>query len=469
MLIENIIADKNSLGAKFNFKPKTLEYRQNNDGLCGLISKVALPENSEIMSVPIKNGSLTLLRAYEEAEPLLKNLGHDRFSLPMNFILACAMYLRCTDETTKDNDLLVPEYDVGSFYRGTPMSGYLSEAMLSIANYNDKNALNEGSKVDSLINQLDVDEEVFRALLAHCRSHTWGKFGIIPVFEWMNSSYGDAANVQFLIEDDHFKYFSTKEIEAGEELTWNYNSSGVIPTWLYYGYVDKSRPSQAILQFRMDENLKDAYDEFVLKHLGVRKHTLYPRNKIDHSRTDFFMIDPGDVPEHKILGHIPNALDNFRAVRKYFREIVLSEQNTVKHEVTVLNLKDDKNLFGWDVEKKVISTMRQALYTGLNDEKSRIANFEKTKIGHHIDMTPLIDLRESANKNWSEVFVTIEELIDARDEDGIVSILNERFNINTISITEAIKVLKALSLEKPSVLIFVVLTYLESFFIEIYV
>ncbi|MFT6390053.1 MAG: hypothetical protein ACJAUP_003453 [Cellvibrionaceae bacterium] len=454
-LIEELIAGKQGLGAEFSFEPNTLEVKPNQYGVNGVFTQRALSEGTEVISAPQLNGSLTLLRAYEEAQELLQNLGPDRFNVTEQFVLTCAMYLRCTNTATKHADLLITEPDLKSVYHGSPMTSFGSLDRQLLLDDNNSHAVDIAVKVDKQIKKMNVDPELFRALSAYVTSRTFHDLGIVPVMDWFNSSYGNGANCKFISSKGRLAYILLRDVEAGEELVWNYNNEGAEGTWLNYGYIDYERPTVALLELCVSEEEKVAFENFAIKKLHRSKDEISPSNKIDGCKFSFILSNPDKLPTPAL------SLTDFIRVRKWFRIFILSGGERNSGSTSTVNMQSDEPIFVLELERKIVACIRIALKNGLIAGRKRVEQFTVSEFGCSVDMAPYIDMMESASAVWEEVLAVVEAICSAQNMGDCITVINSALELNIQYKDELITVLKKNYAERPTLTASLIQKYIE--------
>lgn len=461
MLLEEALSLKTGLGATYRFAYGTLEVKQNQFGIRGIFARTFISAGTEIISVPIKDGSLTHLRAFEEASGLLLKLGSDRFNLPQHFILACALYLRFKNTARRDSDLFVTEKDVATVYRSSPMTATGSRALQDLIHYNDKSRLELGTKTDQLIENLNVEEHVFRALLGYCSSRMFSGFGIIPVLDWWNASYGPSVNCSYECENEHLKFMAQRDIEVGEELTWQYNSGNRADTWLTYGYVDNRRPATASVPLSLTKAERLRYEAFLSDHLDIPAHIVNPPTKVDPSLFVYTLSLPGELTlaESNRL-EIAQALDDFVTVRAWVRAYVLSSGMPVTEPISIVNLQSHHNIYGLEVEVRALSTIQEALASAKSATRDRVEAFTSTAQGRFVDMMPYIKIVDEANDGWTSI---LEDILALLHHPNPLAVLNPMFELDAKSLDGAIATVKSMDRDSPRLRTAVILSYLGGF------
>lgn len=431
--IEDLKKGKQGLGAEHTFLPDTFEVKKNEIGIKGLFTKVALKKGTKILSVPKLSGSLTPQRAYEESLDLIKKLGAERYNLDERFLITTAVYLRFTNEETKDTDLVVTEPDIKSVYHGTPMTSVGSLERAKMINGNNKIELETAKKFDSHIEKMKVDPELFRILMGYVVSRMWGKnIGIIPLLDLLNSSYDDGANCEFESGDESYGYRLLRDVEADEEILFNYNSANALDTWMSYGYLDPRRPTYAPLFFRFEDEEKPCFDKFAMETVHWPKEEVNPSYKIDNAIYEFHLESLGkaELPLESAYKHIKIAYDKFVSIRAWFRVLALSRTDKPLDVITNVRLADDKALYGNEIELNAIKAMRQALQDGIAITKARVDAFKASSVGQSIDLSPYMELIGQANEVWERGLYIIEQIIAAPDLAACVEPINETFGFS---------------------------------------
>lgn len=452
ILIEDLIAGKQGLGAEISFEPNTFEVKANNHGINGVFTRHSIPEGYDVLSVPKKNGGLTKYRAYEEAQDLLQKLGPDRFNLNSEFILACALYLRHTNAETKDSDLLVIQPDIEINYSESPSTCHGSKDLIALTHYYDSKELNEAAKQDQMINKMGVDPGLFRSLLAYVTSKYFKDDAtFVPVFDWINSSHSHRANCMLLVDGDQLCYRSTRDIQAGEELVRD-NKNSALLTWLIYGFRDYELQTLAFMEVNLNEEKKAALEKFISEKLTwLNKHEIFHPSLVNKHKMSFSLKAPGKLPTPE-LAHdsIMECLQIFNRCRIYFRAIVLSEEQINLETLTEAQMKSDVPPFGLKIERKVISAILKALNDGLMEAKERVKRFEVSEVGRSIDMTPYIDMMNEAHTEWTEALKIIEAFCSTENIEECITIINTKLELDIKSKDQITPTLVKMTFEQPT-------------------
>lgn len=450
-LLEDMVARKKGLGADYRFEPGTLEVKLNRHGINGVFTRRPIAEGSEIISVPIANGSLTPFRAYEEAQTMLQRLGPDRFNVSHEFAIACAMYLRCLDTANAPSDLLVTEQDLKTSYRGSPMTSYGSLARAKLLSSNNRVSIEQAAGMDEQLRRLDVDAELLRALLGYISSRSWSAAGVIPVLDWFNASYADGANCDFYTRGGRFAYGAIRDVAAGEELVWNYNNANAVTTWFNYGYVDPERPTLAFLEVRISDTERVALERFAMGKLNLARNKIGATSKVDKCLFQRELLTPGTLPNAvEVQRSIANAVASFGPVRTWFRMLLLSLEKEERSSISYAAVNSDAPVFGPEFERQVIARMRAALANGLTENLKRIARFSGSDVGRHIDTQPFLDMMTNANREWETALSTLESIYAAQSNEERVSLISASLGTSIKSAEELRPALDRLDSERPS-------------------
>jgi SET domain-containing protein len=450
-LLEDLLAGKQGLGSEYKFEPDTLEVKPNRHGISGVFTRHALAEGTEIISIPVVNGSLTPFRSYEEAQELLQKLGSDRFNVSHEFAIACAMYLRSLDASKSESDVLITEKDMKSSYFGSPMVSYGSLARAKLLSSNNRLDIEYAVGMDELIRRLDVDADLFRALFGYISSRSWKGVGVIPVLDWFNASYANGANCDFSMGDGKFAYVAIRDVAAGEELVWNYNNANAVTTWFNYGYVDNERPTLAFLEVRISEEDRIALESFAIKKLNFARNKINSNLKIDKCLFQRELLTPNTLSDLvDAQRSMASYVTNFVNVRAWFRMLILSGEKEAGGPISYANMSSDEAVFGLDIERKVIGSMRAALANGFEKNLERIEQFSKSEIGRSIDMAPYVDMITNANRAWEEALAVVEDICSLRSREECVALINASLGLDIESPDEIRPALDRIDSERPS-------------------
>lgn len=462
-LLEDLLAPKRGLGAEYKFEPLMLEVKPNRHGIVGVFTRRAVEAGTEIISVPIVNGSMTPFRAYEEARELLQNLGSTRFNISQEFAIASAIYLRCVDEENARSDVMITESDLAASYAGSPMTSYDSLARAKLLNNNNREALEYAAEMEHQIGQLNVDPNLFRAILAYISSRAWKGVGVIPVLDWFNASYGDGANCTFQMREGRFCYVAIKDIAPNDEILWKYNNANAITTWLNYGYVDIERPTLAFLEIEIEEERRVALERFATQELNLAFNKNASGVKVNKCLFQRELLTPGKVAnigEARIS--VANCMKTFASTRAWFRLLILSGDKETRAPVRHANINSDAAVFGLDVEARVVAAMRTALTTGLERLYERIEEFSKSEVGRTIDMTPFVEMATEANKVWEKALSIAEAVCSTRSLEKSIPAINSALGLSLYSESELKTALDEIEIERPSLIAAIVGSYAKS-------
>lgn len=452
VLIEEIIAVKQSLGAEYRFEPSTLEIKPNKLGVNGIFARRALSKGTKVLSVPRINSRLNVLRAYEEAQELLQKLGPERYELHYRFILACAMYLRCMSKETKDVDILVTGSDLQSSYAGSPTTAFLSKELVLLMNPNNKFELDAAVRRDQMIEKLGVDRELFRAMLGYVSSRSFKDHGIFPVFDWFNSSYKHGTNCNFFSYHDQLCFVTIRDVEEGEELLWCYNDGDALATWFSYGYRDYERPTLTFLEVNLSKKEKAVVENYIDKKIAwLDKSTVFPPQRIDENKFVFTLMGVGQPPTPELVrSSIMECLTRFSAVRTFCRIFVWSAEQEYEGDISGAELHGENFVFGLDVELKVIAFMHTALKNGLVAVRQRVEAFKVTDVGRSINMTDYVKMIEEADQSWAEALDVIGAICSAESINDCIAVINSALKLDIKSEDEIEPTIAKVSIEHPT-------------------
>ncbi|MEL6978179.1 MAG: SET domain-containing protein-lysine N-methyltransferase [Pseudomonadota bacterium] len=446
VLVADIIRGKRGLGADYRFEENCLEVKKNTLGIRGVFTRFSISEGSEVISVPVRNGSLTRIRAYEEALPLLQKLGADRYNLSDFFVIASALYLRISRQDGH-SDLLIVDSDIDSVYDGSPMTTYGSCARAELLYSNHRTIIDEAKYMDDLIDRLNLESTLFRTLLAYCASRAWEHYGVIPVLDWLNSAYNFDANCRFHISDRRYVLSALRDIEAGEELTFDYNGACRRGTWLNYGFIDPVRRNHALLYLRMSDDERLSFESFAREKIGVDDKADRLSSKIDQCVFTYELTLPGRAKNGEIVRRdLELCIQSFVEARFWFRVhlFCLENDNFIASfpDVSASEFEVDRSKFGSKFEVRVLEKMRSALSMGIEEEKSRVEEFSKSEIGAGVDMKPYLVMRSEAFYTWHESLLFIEEILRVESVKSRLEKLSESYNLKISNVTELVTLLQ---------------------------
>jgi hypothetical protein len=462
-LLEDLLAAKKGLGGEYRFERDTLEVKPNRQGITGVFARRAIAAGTDIISVPVVNGSMTPFRAFEEARELLQRLGPSRFNVSQEFAIAAAIYLRCVDGGNAGSDVLITGSDLAASYAGSPMTSYDSLARAKLLHGNNRGALEYAAEMDRQIGRLEVDPRLFRAILGYISSRAWKGVGVIPVLDWFNAVYMDAANCTFQMKDGLFRYVAIKDIAPGEELLWNYNNANAVTTWLNYGYVDVERPTLAFLETRLDEAQRDALEGFAIRSLDLTPNKTSSNGKVDKLLFQRELLTPGKMANAEDLRRsISACMTSFAGTRAWYRMLVMSADDTAREPVSVSDINADSLAFGPEVEARVISTMRASLATGLESLLGRVTEFSRTEVGRAIDMGPFVEMATGACSTWDKALAIAEAACTAGSMEQCIPHLETALGLDLGSTPGPGEALAELETRKPSLLVSMARSYLNA-------
>lgn len=409
-------------GFNLTFPPHTIEVKDNINGARGLFLSKPLPAGTEVMSAPKVGGSITPLRATEEARELLLPLGNKRFHLEPSFILACAIYRRCKESQKGFDETLAPFLDITAEYSNSPMICTKTPELTRLVDDNDIVLRENAQETEELLSLLDVEQNPFRACMAYVQSRVWDGLGIIPGMDLMNSAYINDANTTFDSNENKLKYVLLKDVEAGEELLWSYNSSDALSTWLNYGYLDPMRPIRTNLLTRITQDELDKMEAFLVS-VGDPKKAL-SFGSIDPLIKKQVLFYPGNEQSnsHSLVN---NVVSHFNQIRGAFRCLSLIRAKRSLDTITQEDLGTNETRFGLDFERDVLTTIQQALSDGYDHTQERIKEFRQSKFGETVDITPYDDMVTEATEKWHHLLSIMQSACAAPDLDGFASILQQ--------------------------------------------
>jgi hypothetical protein len=452
-LLEDLLAPKRSLGADYRFERDMLEVKANCFGISGVFTRRAVSAGTEIISVPIVNGSMTPFRAYEEASALLQSLGPNRFNVSQEFAIASAVYLRCIDEENAATDVLITESDLAASYAGSPMTSYDSLARAKLLSSNNREALEYAAEMDRQIAQLGVIPELFRALLGYISSRAWKGVGVIPVMDWFNASFADGANCTFQTRDGRFCYVTIKDVATGDELLWNYNNANAITTWFNYGYVDIERPTLAFLEIRVEESQRQALENFAIRQLNLASNKNSTDTNVDKCLFQRELLTPGNLANGAMARRsVANSMKTFVNARAWFRMLVLSSEANLTGRISLATINADGMPFGADIETRVIATMRAALKTGLEQLRARVSEFSNSEVGRSISMAPYVDMATEAHNAWDKALGLATKICLAASLETCLPEINSKLDVDVDSQAALSSALAEIEESRPSLL-----------------
>ncbi|MEL6978178.1 MAG: SET domain-containing protein-lysine N-methyltransferase [Pseudomonadota bacterium] len=453
LLLEDVLASRENLGAQYLFERESIQISKNEFDVMGVFACRDYRKGSKIISLPIQSGSLTRNRAYEEALPLLKKLGVDRYNVGESFIISAALYLRHENGIDKGTDLMIPDPNLENKYHGLPMTAYGSLDRAKLLFDNDKIALDDAAKMDERLSILGVDKMVFRYFLAYCVSRRWGSFGIVPIFDWLNSAYKEQANCRFSVDGEHFSFIARRDIIAGEELVWDYNDSDARVTWLNYGYVDPRRPRHAFIELMVSEDQRDKFESFATERLGLTDLDVRRALKVNSCKFEYFLIEPGkNLSDDERRQEVLSAIESFVSVRYWFRVLVISNSKNVSHKTKVPHPELDKVQFGMKFERQVTLTIISALQVGLKQERQRLEEFCTSEVGTTIDMSAYREMMEGATLFWVNALSVVAALLSGASNEEKMHCINVGLGKEFASFDELNSFLKSDHSEDVSVL-----------------
>lgn len=412
--LEAVTSKKSNLGANVIFENNALELKKNAIKKLGIFSCKPITENTIIMSVDLINGSLSPLRAYEEAAEMIKPLGLDHYYLEEEFIITCALYLRYKNSSTSPNDILVLNNNIKNDHTNSPLNCFGSYELDELLGYNDHTSAYRkqlAQQQDAYIKKLGVDETLFRLLLARTTTEIWNAIGVIPVLEWVNDAYNQDPNATFVhLQDNKIGFRALRQINKGEEIVWSFNNRNAIDTWFSFGYMCTTKPAAARLhRLLSQEELQQI--RFLKDKIKLPDKWNFQKGVSEPLRWTIDLPLPrkhSSDQNYKVQAAM--CYNKFKEARTQFRVLLLSLSQSVPPSTTLHDLEDDKPSWGASIEKEVISEMHKAIESGLQDTLKRVHKFQASRFGQQVDLQPYIDLRVNAAKNWSQLLEQLEKL-----------------------------------------------------------
>lgn len=414
--LEEITSTKNHLGAEVKFEKNTFEVKKNAKGNTGIFTCKPIPANTLMMSVNRIGGSLSSLRAFEEAKEMLKPLGLDHFSLEEEFIITCALYLRWNNTNTRHNDILVTHQDLKAYYHDSPLNGFGSSALFELLGYNDHNSSYQkqlAAQQDHYISQLNVDETLFRLLLAKATVEAWANIGIIPILTWVNDADDQEPNASFTYLDNNDVGFTAqRSINAGEEIVWSFNHRDAIDTWFNLGYLEETKSIKARLHRRISQTDQQQLIRFATDNLKQSQKWVFPSGSVDPLRWAFDLPLPSKkikMPSNYSQA-IATCYSQFQSIRKQFRMLILALEPPGTPPTTIKDLESDKPTWGVEFEQQVITSMQLAIDHGLKDVHQRAADFKASRFGQQINIEPYLNMRQTAATAWHDLLEKLKKI-----------------------------------------------------------
>jgi hypothetical protein len=316
---------------------------------------------------------------------------------------------------------------------------------------NNAQTLEKAFKIGEQIKTMNIDPELFRAMLAYVHSRAFQKFGIIPVLDWLNSSYGDGANCELRTRKGRLAYALLRDVEPGEELLWCYNNNNAVHTWLGWGYIDYGRPTLAFLELCTSKEEKLAFENLAIEKLRWSIDDVNPSYKIDDCQFNFTLSNPGKLPTPALTrGCLATSITDFASVRRTFRIFILSNGGRNLDSIHTLDLLGDQPIFDLEFEGQVVACMRTALKNGLIASQKRAERFAVSEVGCSIDTAPYIDMMESATVAWEEALVAVEAICSAQNMGACITVINAALGLIVQSKDELMLALEKIEAERPT-------------------
>lgn len=460
--LEELWTTECTYGAKINFPHNTIELKKNKNGIRGIFLSKDMSKGTEIMSVPKVGGSLTPLRAAENAREMLLPLGTQRYHLDDDFIISCAVYLECKKSSKKSKALTMSSLEMKTNYGNTPMSCWGSSELLQLTADNDSREKNKFQQFNEYMSKIDIDDEnLFRASLAYTMSRRWIRIGIMPGMDLFNSSY-IGTNTLFEELDNRYRFLLQKDVEAGEELTWRYNELGALRTWLTYGYFDQTRPFSAYLRYRTNENELERLENFISKTWDIPRK---PENKIDPLIRELNLSSPGPAlssPED-IHSAIMESVQTFQEVRSGLRCLNLVKKEKDNGDYSQQDILGDSLNFGREFEHDVLDTMLKALSDGYKHVQDKVLAFSNSRFGTIVNVDPYTNITNTATNQWNKTLSMLKSICSAPDLASCIELINKTTGKNFDSKSNDLR--GALSVaynEQPSLNLVLATNYLSA-------
>ena len=257
----------------FKFDNKSIQVKSFENGYRGLFASKSFKKHETIISVDQVGGCYNAKRAFEDALEILAPLGDERHHIDdEKFLLTYGMYARY--KISDKPDILFPLENIQEAYQNSPARIYETKEHLGLIQEIEETWIEKADQWEYFFDMMELDQDLYEAILAHVKSRMWGRHGIIPIIDMVNSGRGSVQNVEFTSRNLEFGLFANRDIPAGEELIWDYLDNTAEVYWFSYGFLDETRTFSSTLRSTLTydqlsklNKIKDEFDHSELSHI----------------------------------------------------------------------------------------------------------------------------------------------------------------------------------------------------------
>jgi hypothetical protein len=411
IFLEDLLEGKVFSGAAPSFDEQSLIFKNNTNGIRGMHAVRPYKANELIISLD-NSSSISHIRAFDETQDMLSKLGNEKYSLPKKTLLALAVYKR--HKQNSQTDALFTSIDLEKAYKNTPMAT-LQKEFAEFVFYNSKKLRWKADLHERLIRTIGLDFDLFSFCYAFVTSRCWSEPGILPVLDLFNASHGGHASAYFKEFENKYAFFADRDIQAGEEITWNYNNASAFHTFYSYGYLDPKRIYESVVEFRMEDNeIQKLIDTW-------GKHCDLSSNKMRNSKLDCFDVNqyqntlycPGKKSEgSNKKKQIASSIASYKSVLTTTRMRLISKKSLNFLSYSPIDSKFKYFcVYGLEFDLECIHLILNELRCSKEQSSQRTKKFMESPVGPQCDVTPITDIYNHTYSVWEKCLGLMEKLI----------------------------------------------------------
>jgi len=437
VFMEDIYKDKIFIGAAPVFDKCALSFKKNTVGILGVHAARPFRAGEIILSME-NTGALSNFRAFDEVQEMLSILGPDKYFLPNNVITALAIYKRYFENA--QTDALFATIDIEKSYQNTPMAALYRVEFQALVAPNYKQSRWSAEFLESSIHKMGLNFVFFFQCLAYVRSRAWdGGAGILIGFDAFNASHGGTANTIFKAFKNQFAFLADRDIQIGEEFTWNYNILSAWNTFTGYGYLDLKRMYQCPVELSIEPDELEPFVDIFTKCFSILS------SKAKKSEMDFFNIYtyefeltcPGPDSQGPMkINQIASATSSYAHLRRLVRVQLIQKEGLDYRLFSSNDSNAHISSYGAEFEARCIQTMLDVISQSKELFAERIKIFREGRLGPLCDIQPIEEIANYTYGVWEKCLSLTKQLMVAKSADEasllISNHLGQPVDVNTL-------------------------------------
>lgn len=437
VFMEDIYKDKIFIGTAPVFDKCALSFKKNAVGILGVHAARPFSAGEIILSME-NTGALSDFRAFDEVQEMLSILGPDKYFLPDQAVIALAIYKRYFENA--QTDALFATVDIEKSYQNTPMAALYRVEFQALLSPNNKQSRWNAEFLESSIRKMGLNFDFFCQCLAYVKSRAWGSgTGILIGFDALNASHGGTANAIFKAFKNQFAFLADRDIQMGEEITWNYNLAPAWHTFTGYSYLDTKRMHQCPVELSIEPDELEQFVDIFTKCFSVLS------SKAKKSEMDFFNIYtyefdltcPGpDSQDSMKINQIASATSSYANLRRFVRVQLIQKEGL---DCSLFSSNDSGIhicSYGTEFEARCIHVLLNFIGQSKERFAERIKTFREGRLGPLCDIQPLEEIANYTYDVWEKCLSLMERLMVAKSVDEasllISNHLGQRVDVDTL-------------------------------------